>query len=146
MDFLKNWIFSVCLTLILAVIFSVMTPKGSLGKFYKMIISMFIFVSFLYPVSNAKASDFKIDLPVFDNSYTQQLENAGKNNTVAIIIGKLKEIGINASVSLEIEFENNEIEIESLTVYVPDGISKNEVSEYLMSELGMVAEVKYIGE
>ena len=92
MDFLKNWIFSVCLTLILAVIFSVMTPKGSLGKFYKMIISMFIFVSFLYPVSNAKASDFKIDLPMFNNHYEQQIEDAGKNNTEAIIIGKLKEI------------------------------------------------------
>lgn len=76
--FLKNWIFSVCLTLILAVIFSVMTPKGSLGKFYKMIISMFIFVSFLYPVSNAKASDFKIDLPMFNNNYEQQIEDAGK--------------------------------------------------------------------
>lgn len=146
MDFLKNWTFSVCLTLILAVIFSVMTPKGSLGKFYKMIISMFIFVSFLYPISNAKASDFKIDLPMFCNNYTQQVENAGVNSTEAIIINKLKEIGVNASVSLEINFRNNEIEIESLTVYVPDGTSKNKVSEYLMSELGMVAEVEYIGE
>ena len=146
MDFLKNWIFSVCLTLILAVIFSVMTPKGSLGKFYKMIISMFIFVSFLYPVSNAKASDFKIDLPMFNNNYEQQIEDAGKNNTEAIIIGKLKEIGVNASVSIEIDFKNNEIEIESLTVYVPDGTSKNMISDYLLSELGMVAEVKYIGE
>lgn len=146
MDFLKNWIFSVCLTLILAVIFSVMTPKGSLGKFYKMIISMFIFVSFLYPVSNAKVSDFKIDLPMFNNNYEQQIEDAGKNNTEAIIIGKLKEIGVNASVSIEIDFKNNEIEIESLTVYVPDGTSKNKISDYLLSELGMVAEVKYIGE
>lgn len=146
MDFIKNWIFSVCLTLILAVIFSVMTPKGSLGKFYKMIISMFIFVSFLYPVSNAKASDFKIDLPMFDSSYVKQVETAGKNSTEALIIGKLKEIGVNASVSLEINFKNNEIEIEKLIVYVPSGTSEEKVSEYLMSELGMVAEVKYIGE
>lgn len=146
MDFLKNWLFSVCLTLILAVIFSVVTPKGSMGKFYKMMISMFIFISFLYPISNAKVSDLKIDLPMFSNNYTQQIENAGKNNTEAIIISKLKEINVNANVSLKIKFKNNEIEIENLTVYVPDGISKNKVSEYLMSELGMVAEVKYIGE
>lgn len=146
MDFLKNWIFSVCLTLILAVIFSVMTPKGSLGKFYKMIISMFIFVSFLYPVSNAKASDFKIDLPMFENNYNEQIENAEKNNAEAVIVNKLKEIGINASVSLEIEFKNGEIEIENLTVYVPDGTSLEEVREYILNELGMVAEVKYLGE
>lgn len=146
MDFLKNWIFSVCLTLILAVIFSVMTPKGSLGKFYKMIISMFIFVSFLYPVSNAKASDFKIDLPMFENNYNEQIENAEKNNAEAVIVNKLKEIGINASVSLEIEFKNSEIEIENLTVYVPDGTSLEEVREYILNELGMVAEVKYLGE
>lgn len=146
MDFLKNWIFSVCLTLILAVIFSVMTPKGSLGKFYKMIISMFIFVSFLYPVSNADAGDFKIDLPMFENNYNEQIENAEKNNAEAVIVNKLKEIGINASVSLEIEFKNSEIEIENLTVYVPDGTSLEEVREYILNELGMVAEVKYLGE
>lgn len=146
MDFIKNWVFSVCLTLILAVIFSVMTPKGSLGKFYKMIISMFIFISFLYPISNAKAGDFKIDFPLFSSSYNEQLETAGKNNTEAIIVNKLKEIGVNANVSAEINFKNNELEIESLTVYIPDDISQNKVSEYLLSELGMIAEVKYIGE
>lgn len=146
MDFIKNWVFSVCLTLILAVIFSVMTPKGSLGKFYKMIISMFIFISFLYPISNAKAGDFKIDFPLFSSSYNEQLETAGKNNTEAIIVNKLKEIGVNANVSAEINFKNNEMEIESLTVYIPDDISQNKVSEYLLSELGMIAEVKYIGE
>ncbi len=146
MDFIKNWIFSVCITLILAVIFSIMTPKGSMGRFYKMIISMFIFVSFLYPVSNADAGDFKIDLPMFENNYNEQIENAEKNNAEAVIVNKLKEIGINASVSLEIEFKNSEIEIENLTVYVPDGTSLEEVREYILNELGMVAEVKYLGE
>lgn len=146
MDFIKNWIFSVCITLILAVIFSIMTPKGSMGRFYKMIISMFIFVSFLYPVSNADAGDFKIDLPMFENNYNEQIENAEKNNAEAVIVNKLKEIGIDASVSLEIEFKNSEIEIENLTVYVPDGTSLEEVREYILNELGMVAEVKYLGE
>lgn len=146
MNFIKNWIFSVCLTLILAVIFSVMTPKGSMGKFYKSIISMFIFISFLYPISNAKSGDFKIDMPKFENTYNLSIENAGKNSAQAIIQNKLLEKGINADVSLDVSLTGNEIEINSLTVYIPDNVLKNEVQDYLLNELGMVAEVKYIGE
>lgn len=146
MDFFKNWIFSVCLTLILAVIFSVMTPKGNMGKFYKTIISMFIFMSFLYPISNAKASDFKIDLPSFKSTYNEQIENISKNNAESIIVNELKNIGVNANVSLEMNLKNNEIEITSLTVYIPDDKSKSEVSDYMLDKLGMIADVKYIGE
>lgn len=146
MDFIKNWIFSVCLTLILAVIFSIMTPKGSMGKFYKMIISIFIFISFLYPLTDTRASDFKIDIPSLNNTYSSSLEDAQRNNAEIMIENKLSERGINADASLEISLNNDELEIKSLTVYIPDSISKNEVREYLLSELGMVAEVKYIGE
>ncbi len=146
MDFIKSWVFSVCLTLILAVIFSIMTPKGNMGKFYKMIISIFIFISFLYPLTDIRANDFKIDIPSLNNTYNSSLEDAEKNNAEIIIENKLMERGINADASLEISLNNDELEIKSLTVYIPDSNSKNEVQEYLLSELGMVAEVKYIGE
>lgn len=146
MNFIKNWMFSVCLTLILAVIFSVMTPKGSMGKFYKTIISMFIFFSFLYPLSDAKAVDFKIDIPLLNNAYSTSLEESGKNNAEILIENKLRKLGINADASAEVSLNNNELEIKSLTVYIPDSSSKIEVQGYLLSELGMAAEVKYIGE
>lgn len=146
MDFIKNWIFCVCTTLILAVIFSVLTPKGSMGKFYKIIISMFIFVSFLFPITNAKAGDFKIDFPAFSDTYNESIENAGKSNVENIIVEKLKEQGINGAASAKVDFKNNEINITEIIVYIPDGNSKSNVKDYLLKELGLAVEVKYIGE
>ena len=37
-----------------------------MGKFYKVIISAFIFISFLYPLTDFNASDFKIDFEFED--------------------------------------------------------------------------------
>lgn len=146
MEFIKSWIFCVCSTLMLAVIFSVLTPKGSMGKFYKIIISMFIFASFLYPISNAKADDFKIDFPSFGNSYNMEFEESSKNNVELIVENALKEKGINSSVSAEIDLDNDEIIINEVVVYVPDSCSAEDVKSYLLEKIGLVVDVKYVGE
>lgn len=146
MEFFKNWMFCVCTTLILAVIFSLLTPKGTMGRFYKTIISIFIFVSFIFPLANAKISDFKIDLPSFGNAYYESVKTAGKNNVEGIIVSKLEEKGINASADVEVNYNNDEIEIHKVIVFIPDINSKEEVKEFLLKELGLVVDVKYIGE
>jgi len=146
MDFIKSWIFCVCATLILAVIFSVLTPKGSMGKFYKIIISMFIFASFLYPISNARPDDFKINLPSFGAAYQTEFEAASKNNVEIIVENALREKGINGSVSADIDLDNDEIRINEVVVYVPDSCPAEDVKNYLFDKIGLVVEVKYVGE
>lgn len=68
MDFLKEWTYTICITLIISVIFSILTPKGNMGRFFKIILATFIFLSFIYPFKSAQI-DFT--LPEFNISDAQ---------------------------------------------------------------------------
>lgn len=48
MDFIKSWTFSVCATLLLASVLSLVSPRGGMGRFYKIVISLFVFFRFCF--------------------------------------------------------------------------------------------------
>ena len=146
MDFIKSWTFCICITLMLSVVFSVLTPKGSMGRFYKIIISMFIFISFLFPLTEFDISDFKFDFD-FDSEYSEVLENAAQKQIESSVGSALSESGFkNCAVSARVKEDNGEITVESLLISVPDGYSTKEVKDLLFDKLGVVAEVKRIGD
>ena len=72
MEFFKQWTIFVCMTVLMCVVFSFLTPKGSMGRFYKMIISLFIFLSFLYPFSQSKIN---FDLPEIETANTYSIND-----------------------------------------------------------------------
>lgn len=146
MDFIKNWIFSVCTTLILSVIFSAFTPKGNVGKFYKVIISLFIFVSFIYPLTDYEFKNLNVEFPAFSNVYVSELNDSNKKNIELLIKTKLLEQNINANVSVECSANSEETEIEKISIYVPDGSNAEEIKDFVYKELGLVADVKCLGE
>lgn len=146
MDFIKNWIFSVCVTLILSVIFSAFTPKGNVGKFYKIIISLFIFVSFIYPLTDYEFKNLSVEFPAASSVYVNELNNSNKNNIELLIKTKLQEQNINANVSVECSVNSEETEIEKISIYVPDGSNAEEIKDFVYKELGLVADVKCLGE
>ena len=51
MDVVKQWTLNICLTLIGAVILSLVSPRGSMGRFYKTVLSLFIIAGFLLPIT-----------------------------------------------------------------------------------------------
>lgn len=130
----------------LSVVFSVLTPKGSMGRFYKIIISMFIFISFLFPLTEFDISDFKFDFD-FGSEYSDVLENAAQKQLESSVGSALSENGFkNCDVSARVKEDNGEITVESLLISVPDGYSTKEVKDLLFNKLGVVAEVKRIGD
>lgn len=146
MDFIKNWTFCICITLILSVIFSVLAPKGTMGRFYKVIISVFIFISFLYPLTDFKISDFNINFN-FEKEYTNVVESSAENeieNSIALL---LEHNGIeSSSVTAETSLNGDEITIDRVQVSVIDKYSVSETEKIIFDNLGIAAEVKYIGE
>ena len=60
MEFIKQWTFCVCISLITASIFSLLAPRGSMQGFFKLLISVFVFISFLVPLQNAGKIDFDL--------------------------------------------------------------------------------------
>lgn len=146
MDFIKNWTFCICVTLIISVIFIVFTPKGSMGKFYKIVISIFIFISFLYPLTEFEFNHFNKKFN-FDKEYSTVVENSIDIEIKNSIKNTLKENDINVSdIVLDVTSKNGEITINKLVVSIVDKYSKEEVKNILFDKLGLVADVKYIGE
>ena len=58
MDVVKQWTLNICLTLIGAVILSLVSPRGSMGRFYKTVLSLFIIAGFLLPITGGEKADF----------------------------------------------------------------------------------------
>lgn len=146
MDYVKSWAFCICITLIISVIFSILAPKGTMGKFYKVIISTFIFLSFLYPLSDFNIADFRLDFD-FESEYTSVVESTAKAQIESAVENALYENGIfNTIVTAEVSQRGEELEISSVKISVSDNYSVDEVKETVFKELGVVAEVKRIGE
>lgn len=146
MDYIKSWTFCICITLIVSVIFSILSPNGTMGKFYKVIISVFIFISFLYPLTDFTFDDFKIDFN-FSTEYENLVESSAKQEIEFSVSKVLTDNEIyNSSISAEVRQNGDEIEINRILVSVTDKYNVDEVKELLFKNLGIVAEVKRIGE
>lgn len=146
MDFVKNWTFCICITLIVSVIFLVLAPKGSMGKFYKIIISIFIFISFLYPLTEFKIDHYNKNFK-FENEYSNVIENSVDIEIKNSIKNILKENGIKVTeVLVDTSSKGDEVTINKVVVSIIDEYSKDEVKDLLFNKLGIVADVKYIGE
>ncbi len=146
MDYIKSWTFCICITLVVSVVFSILSPKGTMGRFYKVIISVFIFISFLYPLTDFSFDDFKIDFN-FNTEYENLVENSAKQE-IEYSVGKVltdNEI-YNSSISAEVEQNGDEILINRILVSVTDDYNVEDVKALLLENLGVVAEVKRIGE
>lgn len=146
MDYIKSWTFCICITLVVSVVFSILSPKGTMGRFYKVIISVFIFISFLYPLTDFSFDDFKIDFN-FNTEYENLVESSAKQE-IEYSVGKVltdNEI-YNSSISAEVEQNGDEIMINRILVSVTDDYNVEDVKALLLKNLGVVAEVKRIGE
>ncbi|GFI70903.1 hypothetical protein IMSAG250_00085 [Clostridiales bacterium] len=146
MDYIKSWTFCICITLIVSVVFSILSPKGTMGKFYKVIISVFIFISFLYPLTDFDFDGFKIDFN-FNTEYENLVESSAKQEIQYSVEKVLTDNKIyNSSISAEVEQNGDEILINRILVSVTDDYNVEEVKALLLENLGVVAEVKRIGE
>lgn len=145
MEFVKQWTLTVSTTLIISIIFSILTPKSSMGKYFKVILAMFIFISFIYPV---KSADFDFEIPEFNlTEYEESQENTYESIICSSIKKHLDDGGyLSSVVSVSIKCSGEEIEIKSLEVGVLNEFGKDEVKNYLLDKTGFNAEVYYIGE
>lgn len=145
MDFIKQWTLTISATLIISIIFSLLTPKGNMGRFFKVVLAMFIFVSFIYPIKNA---DFDFVLPSFDEA---EFEDSQRSSYEKIIETNLIQIlnernYINSKVNVSISIKDEEITVNNLDIGILDEFDKREVKDYIEEKTGFNAEVYYLGE
>ena len=141
MDFIKSWTISVCLTLILSAVFSLISPKGTMGRFYKVIIFVFIFVSLLYPFADFDFEEFNSDFDI-ESEFESTEENLAQMQVENIIKSVLTENQIeNAGVECTVFQESDEIRVENVTIILPDEYEPERVKQIIMEETGVAANV-----
>lgn len=146
MEFIKTWTVCVCITLIVSVIFITLSPKGTMGKFYRIIISVFIFLSFIYPLTDFKFDSFKSDFK-FEDSYSDAAENAVDIEIANIIMAVLEENDVvSPMIDVNTSINGDEITIEDVKISVIDDYDLKAVEKIVFDNLGIVASVKRIGE
>lgn len=144
MDYIKEWTYNISLTLIIATILSLLAPKGNVGRFYKITVSMFILISFLIPFSDKTNLSFpEFEFYENDDGISDTYENLAEVN----IQKALEEGGYNGcKTDCSIRMNGDEININKVGVEIPDRYDCEEVKSYLFENTGLVAEVYYIGE
>ena len=72
MKFINEWTYTVCITLIFSVMFSLLLPKGSQGKVGKIVITVFIMISFILPF---KANGFNFDIDEYESISNVEIDS-----------------------------------------------------------------------
>ncbi|MCM1114425.1 MAG: hypothetical protein NC397_02915 [Clostridium sp.] len=145
MDFLKEWTLTVSVTLIIAIILSILAPKGNMGKFFKIMLGIFIFATFIYPINS---SDISFNMPDFDESVMIDKEQESYENIITSSIkSALENAGYQSSkVTSNIKYNDNEITVNKLIIEIQDKYDKEEVKKFIRDETGFNPEVYYLGE
>lgn len=148
MDFVKQWTFGVCITVIVSVVLTFVSPNGNLGRFYKIIVSVMIFVSFLTPFKNFNFYDFE---KTFDtiSDYTNSKNDELLEETVKQQVKTcLKNNGydgcdVNCSIVLD---ENNLATIDNIEVAACDEYDFDKIKRVIYQELKLNVRVIHIGQ
>ncbi|MGN0532097.1 MAG: stage III sporulation protein AF [Eubacterium sp.] len=145
MGFVRQWTLCVCITLIISVIFSLLSPNGSLNKFYKIIISLFVFLSFLYPFTQFQFKEFKIDN---NSNYEMNIrtESAYESMMEMSIKQYLQEQDITANVDCMMSLDNDVIDIQSIQIAVDDTCDTEEIESMIFEKFGLNSKVIHIGD
>ena len=148
MEFIKQWCICVCSSLLIAAVFSLLAPNGSMKTFFKVMISVFIFVSFILPFQNFRGaeldfSDFGIESQL--ESSQNESVSAMLENEISALLSANDIVGASVSVKSSYNAENGEIDVRDIQVAVGDECDEKEVETLIFNELGLNARVIKIG-
>ena len=142
MDFVRQWTVFVCITVLICVVLSFLTPNGNMGRFYRMIISVFIFLSFLYPFNQADISFKPVQIKEYN---TNSIYDDYVESQISALLNSNSVIGADILCTSSIN-KNNEIVLEDVVVAVSDEYDVKDVDALIFDNLGIRARVVHIGQ
>ncbi len=144
MDLLKEWILNISLTLIISTALALIAPKDGAGRLFRIVLSLFILLSFIYPLAENKDITFP-DIRLEDTS--EERSNTYESLTENEIIITLENSGYKGCESeCNLSIKGDEIYIDKVTVIIPQRYDKEEVKDSIFNSLGIISEVQYFDE
>ena len=161
---IKEWLISICYTLIICQIFLAIAPKGSLGKIFKYVIGIFLILALAHPLRllgkssiNFRAIDGEpSNFEEAKEKAQKEIEIVGKNYVYKIGADNIN-ILVKASMDdLEIKNFVSQTKINSsnnssigndfeLEIIIPKSEAKNEekIREKIKNEVGIIPSISY---
>ena len=148
MSFIKQWCLCVCISLVCAVILSLFAPKGNMNRFYKTLISFFVFISFVYPLKGLDLNALRLpeEESFITSAENDKLYEKTVNEQVKSVLRQNGIDGASVSSDLSVNYETGEITVERVRIAVGDGYDRTAVKNTVFEALGIQAEVYGIGE
>ena len=155
METIKEWAFTVCITMVGAALFSMLVPKGSMKKTVQFTISLFFLVSIVSPLIQSPLTlDFESLLGSYDNQSVQanventaneQIKSLAAKKTEDVVLEKLKEknvqpekIAVNVNINEDGSICINDI---SIFLYKENAQEQKNLQTFIESELEIETQV-----
>ena len=142
MDFVKSWVIGVCLTLVVCAVFSLVAPHGSMGRFAKVIISVFIFISLIYPFADFDFSQLSAEGMDIEAQFEDTQLELSSSQVENIVGNVLLSHGVSgAEVECRASQTAEGISIDSVKVLLTDSTSPDDARRWILGETGVAAQV-----
>lgn len=112
-----------------------------------MVISLFIFISFLYPLSDFNFNDFS-----FDYSFSQEeFEDAARTSYETMLKNQIQTVLeknsiSNSKIDCSIRIQDGEASVKKVVIAVGDAYDADDVKSIVFDNLGINAQVIHIGD
>ena len=118
-------------------------------NFYKILIALFVFISFIYPFRDFKVLDIDFDAYLPRSDVEAQGSVQYENMINSQIKSVLEEKGVRSAVvssGVRLDYESNEIIVDSVQVAVGDEYDIKRVEKIIFDSMGINAKVIHIGD
>ena len=152
MEFIKNWVLTVVLSAVTGAVILLLCPTGNMERTVKTIVSLFLILSFIVPVSKGYIPELKIDEKLYrpETELSEESERVLTELTVQEIKKRTEQILNNNSVAYDdlkvvVTAEADSIVLEKIIVYHPTA-DENVIKSLLAEKLGYEIRIEVIDD
>ena len=157
MDKVKQWMITIIICSIVAVVVNILTPDSNVKKTMKIVVSTFLICAFVSPFISSEKISFKDDLPEFSLYYSslsldisETMISEAEHTAVEKISAILNENAIQyqeISVNAEVDDENA-IYLESVKIVLDDvyKTKEKEITEKINAMFGVETDFLWVSD
>ena len=152
MEFIKNWVLTVVLSAVTGAVILMLCPTGNMERTAKTIVSLFLILSFIVPLSKGYIPELKIDEKLYrsESELSEESDRVLTELTAQEIEKRTEQLLADNSVAYDelkvvVIQEADSIVLEEIIVYHPT-IDENAIKSLLAEKLGYEIRIEVIDD
>jgi len=150
MNDVKVLTLSLCISVIVFSMLSMIIPNEKSGKIIKMILSVFILISLISPFTKLVKRDFNfssnISSQISEESVYKILNDSSSDVLYSLIKNQIENYGVENDfyIDSKVEYKNKSAILKDINIYFigENNIEKNDLKEYIKKNIGLNVIIK----